>query len=169
MNLAEYIRDIPDFPKKGIVFKDVTPLLGNGEVFNHTIEMLSTPYEGEVDIVVGIEARGFIFASPVAIRLGAGFVPARKVGKLPYEIIKSSYDLEYGSDGLEMHKDSIKPGDKVLIIDDVLATGGTAKAVIDMVESLGGVVVGLSFLLEIQELKGKDKIDGYEIKSLIKC
>lgn len=169
MNLAEYIRDIPDFPKKGIVFKDVTPLLDNGEAFNHTIEVLSAPYEGKVDIVVGIEARGFIFASPVAIRLGAGFVPARKIGKLPYEIIKSSYDLEYGSDGLEMHKDSIKPGDKVLIIDDVLATGGTAKAVADMVESLGGVVVGLSFLLEIQELKGKDKIDGYEIKSLIKC
>jgi adenine phosphoribosyltransferase len=157
--LADRVRDIPDFPKPGVVFKDVTPLLGDPVAFSTAVDWLVTHFgRGTVDKVVGIEARGFILAAPVAYHFGAGFVPARKAGKLPGPSRSVTYELEYGAETLEVHEDGIVAGDRVLIVDDVLATGGTAAAAIDLVEQLGGTVVGLGFLVELGFLGGRERI-----------
>lgn len=168
MDFNAYIRDVKDFPKQGIVFKDITPLLQDARVLQKAAEKLLDLVEGQhIDKVVGVDSRGFIFASLLAYKLNAGFVPVRKKGKLPFDKITASYDLEYGSDILEIHKDAIKPGDKVLVHDDVLATGGTAEAVCKLVEKLGGEVVQCNFLIHLTFLKGADKLNGYPIKSLL--
>ena len=166
--LESRIRDIPDFPKPGVVFKDVTPLLADPAAFAHAIEGLSEAFCDEgVDKVVGIEARGFILAAPVALACGAGFVPARKAGKLPSSRRGVAYDLEYGSETVELHDDAFAPGDRVLIVDDVLATGGTAAATIELVEQLGGEVIGLAFLIELGFLGGAARITGHRHTSLL--
>jgi adenine phosphoribosyltransferase len=166
--LKEHIRDIPDFPKAGVVFKDITPLLGNVEAFRFTIDALADHFSDRpVDKVLGIEARGFITAAPVAYRFGAGFVPVRKAGKLPWQIESEEYALEYGTDLLEIHRDAVLPGERALIIDDVMATGGTAAATVRLVEKLGGVVVGLGFIIELGFLGGRGKLAGYDAVSLI--
>jgi len=166
--LKGLIRDIPDFPQKGIVFKDITPLLADENAFSSVIDLIVVHYgRGNIDKVVGIEARGFILASPVAYHFGAGFVPVRKEGKLPWNSEREEYELEYGMAVLEIHKDAIDPGDRVLIVDDVLATGGTARATAKLVERLGGKVVGIATLVELTFLKGRDKVAGYDFFSLI--
>jgi adenine phosphoribosyltransferase len=166
--LGSHIRDVPDFPKPGIVFKDLTPLLAHAEGFAHAIEALAAPYcDLGIDKVVGIEARGFILAAPVALACGAGFVPARKAGKLPSSRMGVSYELEYGSETIELHDDAFAPGDRVLIVDDVLATGGTAAATVELVERLGGEVVGLAFLIELGFLDGASRIPGREYTALL--
>ncbi len=166
--VAGLIRDIPDFPRDGVSFKDVTPLLLDHVAFSAVVDgMVSHFGRGSVDKVVGIEARGFIFAAPVAYHFGAGFVPARKAGKLPAATRSVRYDLEYGSETLEIHEDAIAAGDRVLIVDDVLATGGTAAAAISLVEGLGGTVVGLGFLIELAFLAGATQIDGYPWGSVL--
>jgi adenine phosphoribosyltransferase len=162
------IRDIPDFPQKGIVFKDITPLLADEDAFSAVIDLIVVHYgRGNVDKVVGIEARGFILASPVAYHFGAGFVPVRKEGKLPWESEREEYALEYGTAVLEVHKDAIAAGERVLIVDDVLATGGTALAAAKLVERLGGKVMGIACLIELAFLNGREKLAGYEFFSLI--
>jgi adenine phosphoribosyltransferase len=167
-DLSSKIRDIPDFPKRGIVFKDIMPLLADAEALRETVEQLAEFAEPrEPDVVLGAEARGFILGAALAYRLGCGFVPARKPGKLPWRTISAKYALEYGFDALELHADAIKPGTKVLIHDDLLATGGTARAKIDLVEQLGGTVVGLAFVIELEFLNGREKLEGYEVVSLI--
>jgi adenine phosphoribosyltransferase len=167
--LKAAIREIPDWPKKGILFYDVTTLLKNGQCFHEVINALTTPYENkQVDLVVGIEARGFILAPTVAYRLKAGFVPVRKPGKLPAATHKVSYELEYGTDTLEIHQDAIEPGNRVLIVDDLIATGGTARAVADIVEKMGGTVVGLAFMVELTALKGRQKLGNHKITSVLK-
>ena len=169
MEFNKYIRNIPDFPEKGIVFRDITPLLQDAAALAAAKEaLLQLLEEKNIDKVVGMESRGFFFAPMLAVDLKAGFVPVRKPGKLPFSKISETYDLEYGKDTLEIHSDSIVHGDKVLIHDDVLATGGTASAVCRLVERLGGEVVQCNFLLELQDLKGSDKLSGYPIASLIK-
>ncbi|MEA3075438.1 MAG: adenine phosphoribosyltransferase [Actinomycetota bacterium] len=166
--LKEHIRDIPDFPKAGVVFKDITPLLGDVEAFRFTIDALADHFSDRpVDKVLGIEARGFITAAPVAYRFGAGFVPVRKAGKLPWQIESEEYALEYGTDLLEIHRDAVLPGERALIIDDVMATGGTAAATVRLVEKLGGVVMGLGFIIELGFLGGRGKLAGYDVVSLI--
>ena len=168
MNLGEKIRNVPDFPQQGIQFKDITTLLKDREAFHIAIDLLATPYQDQnIDIVIGPEARGFAVGAPVAYVLGAGFVPIRKPGKLPAETISYEYSLEYGKDSLEIHKDAIKPGDRVLIVDDLLATGGTTMATIKMVEQLGGSVVSLAFLIELSFLNGRQVLSGYDITSLV--
>ncbi len=162
------IRDIPDFPQPGIVFKDITPLLADDDAFSSVIDLIVVRYgRGNIDKVVGIEARGFILASPVAYHFGAGFVPVRKEGKLPWETEREEYALEYGTAVLEIHKDAIGSGDRVLIVDDVLATGGTAKATAKLVERLGGKVIGIACLIELTFLKGRGNLGGYDFFSLI--
>ena len=162
------IRDIPDFPKPGIMFKDITPLLADDDAFSSVIDLIVVRYgRGNIDKVVGIEARGFILASPVAYHFGAGFVPVRKEGKLPWDAEREEYDLEYGTAVLEIHRDSIQPGDRVLIVDDVLATGGTAKATARLVERLGGKVMGIACLIELGFLGGRRNLTGYDFFSLI--
>ena len=162
--LKSKIRHVPDFPKAGILFYDITTLLRDPAGFRLAIDSIATPFQGKsVSLVVGIESRGFIFGSSVADRIGAGFVPVRKVGKLPSERIRASYDLEYGTDSLEMHRDAIDPGQRVLIVDDLLATGGTAKATVDLVKQLGAVVEGVAFLIELVDLKGRAKLTGENI------
>ena len=166
--LASGIRDIPDFPKPGVVFKDITPLLADHVSFEAVVDALAAPYtDAGIGAVVGIEARGFILAAPVALRLGAGFVPVRKAGKLPWEIEREEYELEYGTDLLEIHRDAVQPGERVLVLDDVLATGGTAAAGIRLLEKLGAEVVGLAFLIELGFLDGRAKLPGREITSLV--
>ena len=168
-DLKAAIREIPDWPKKGILFYDVTTLLKKGACFQQTINALIEPYkEIQIDLVIGIEARGFIFAPPVAYALNAGFVPVRKPGKLPAAKLQVSYELEYGTDTLEIHQDAIEPGQKVLIVDDLMATGGTAKAVAEMVEAMGGIVVGLDFVVELTFLHGKEKLKRYNVNSILK-
>ena len=168
-DLKAAIREIPDWPKKGILFYDVTTLLKQGRCFQQTVDALIDPYKDlQVDLVLGIEARGFIFAPPVAYALKAGFVPVRKPGKLPAETLQASYELEYGTDSLEIHKDAIKPGQRVLIVDDLIATGGTAKAVAGMVETMGADLLGLAFLVELTFLKGRDKLTQYNVHSILK-
>ena len=168
-HLRKLIREVPDFPKKGINFYDITTLLKDANGLKQTIDALASEYEGEkIDTVIGVESRGFIFAAPLAYHLGAGFVPVRKPKKLPAEKVSVSYDLEYGQDTLEMHKDAVGEGHKVLIVDDLLATGGTAKAVVDLVEGLGGEIVGLLFVVELNFLKGREKFNGYDVRSLIR-
>ena len=169
MNLKDSIRVVEGFPKEGISFKDITTLIGDGEALKCSIDKIVEHLKDKnVDLIVGPEARGFIFGCPVSYALGIGFVPVRKPGKLPREVIEYSYDLEYGSNVLCMHKDSIKPGQRVLIIDDLLATGGTIEAVIKLVESLGGIVAGLAFLIELEELKGMEKLKDYPVLTLMK-
>jgi adenine phosphoribosyltransferase len=166
--LKAHVRDVLDYPKPGIVFKDITPLLGDADAFRATVDALAEPFApAGVDKVIGIEARGFVFAAPVTYDLHAGFIPVRKPGKLPWEIEREEYVLEYGTDLLEIHRDAIAPGERVLIVDDVIATGGTAAATARLVERLGGVVVGFAFVLELGFLHGRDQIDGYEIHTLV--
>lgn len=168
MNFKNFIREVPDFPSKGIVFKDITPLLEDPVAFREAGEALFAFTEGlHIDKVVGIESRGFFFAPLLAAHLEAGFIPARKPGKLPRQVRKQEYALEYGTDTLEIHAESIKPGDKVLVHDDVLATGGTARAICDLVRSLGGEVVQCNFLIELTFLNGSDKLPGIPYRSLI--
>jgi adenine phosphoribosyltransferase len=167
--LKRLIREIPDFPKPGILFYDITTLLKDPEGFRTTVDLLSEAFAGEhIDRVVGIEARGFIFAPALAYKLGAGFIPMRKSNKLPAPTESVTYKLEYGTDRLEIHKDAIEPGHRVLIIDDLLATGGTAKAAIELVEKLGGQVVGVGFVIELEFLKGRQRLAGYRVVSLLK-
>ncbi len=168
MNIQELIRDIPDFPQPGIIFKDITPLLINPTALVYCADELAKlyPFGAKIDKVIGIEARGFILGSMIAERLGAGFVPVRKKGKLPSKVVSRSYGLEYGNDVLEMHKDAIHPGERILIHDDVLATGGTAKAVCGLVEELGGIVIQCNFMIELSFLEGKNKLS-VPIKSLL--
>jgi adenine phosphoribosyltransferase len=166
--IRSLIRDVPDFPQQGITFKDITPLLADEAGFTMAIDLIVAHFgRGNVDKVVGIEARGFILASPVAYHFGAGFVPVRKAGKLPWETEAESYELEYGTETLEIHRDAFRPGERVLIVDDVLATGGTAQATARLVERLGGKVVGIACLVELSFLKGRGKIEGYDFFSLI--
>ncbi len=165
--IEKYIRNVKDFPKPGIIFKDITPLLADPEAMKMTLEELLKMVPNDVDKVIGIEARGFFFGTLLAEHLNAGFVPVRKPNKLPYQVHSETYDLEYGTDSLEMHIDAIKPGEKVLIHDDVLATGGTAEAVAKLVEKSGGKVVMLNFLIELDFLKGRDKLKTYKISSLL--
>lgn len=168
-HLKATIREIPDWPKKGILFYDITTLLKNGPAFKEVINLLIAPYQDKkVDLVLGVEARGFIFAPSVAYALGAGFVPVRKPGKLPAATHQVTYDLEYGSDCLEIHQDAIGLNQRVLIVDDLIATGGTAKAVADMVEKMGGTVVGLAFVVELEFLHGRQKLGNREVTSLLK-
>ncbi len=167
IKIENYIRDIKDFPKPGIIFKDITPLLADADALRYTTEALLNLVPENIDKVVGIEARGFFFGTLLAEHLNAGFVPIRKPGKLPYKTFSESYDLEYGTDTLCMHIDAIKPGEKVLIHDDVLATGGTAQAVVKLVEKAGGEVVMLNFLIELSFLSGRDKLKNYKISSLL--
>lgn len=167
--LKELIRSIPDFPKKGILFRDITTLLQNGPEFHQAIDTLAEHYQGKkIDQIVAVESRGFIIASPLAYKLNAGIIPVRKKGKLPYKTVETTYELEYGTDTLEMHADAFQPGANILIVDDLLATGGTAKATIDLVEKLKGKVVGICFLIELTDLKGIEKLKGYEVLSIIK-
>jgi adenine phosphoribosyltransferase len=166
--LAALIDDVPDFPKKGILFKDITTLLKDARAFKASIDQLTELVrEYEPRVVIGMESRGFIFAAPIAYQLSAGFVPVRKLGKLPGDVISTEYDLEYGTNTLELHSDAILPGERVLIIDDLLATGGTVSATIELVERLRGQVVAVAFLVELTELKGRDRLGDYEVISLI--
>jgi adenine phosphoribosyltransferase len=168
-SLKAEIREIPDWPKNGILFYDVTTLLKQGKCFRQTIDALVEPYKDKkVDLVLGMEARGFIFAPTVAYALNAGFVPVRKPGKLPAEKLQVSYELEYGTDSLEIHQDAIKPGQRVLIVDDLIATGGTARAVAEMVEIMEATVVGLAFLVELTFLNGRNQLGKYDINSILK-
>ncbi|HWB71315.1 MAG TPA: adenine phosphoribosyltransferase [Egibacteraceae bacterium] len=167
-SLYDSVRDIPDFPRPGVVFKDITPLLADPEAFSTAVDAIVVSYgRGTIDKVVGIEARGFIVAAPVAYHFGAGFVPLRKKGKLPYDTVEESYELEYGTETLEIHADAFSPGERVLIVDDVLATGGTAGAACDLVERAGATVVGLAFVIELEFLKGAGKLEGYDFVSLL--
>lgn len=168
LTAAKLIRDIPDFPKEGIIFKDITPVLSDRDAFSEVIGRFAEfATELSPDVIVGIESRGFILGSPVALELGRGFVPVRKVGKLPHETVQCEYELEYGTSAVEMHRDAVKPGQRVLIVDDLLATGGTAAASAKLVKSLGGEVVGMLFLIELAFLSGREKLADYNIKSLI--
>ena len=169
MKFEDYIVNVPNFPKEGIQFKDITPLLNNGKAYKAAIDELANwGKELNANVVMGPDARGFIIGCPVAYAMGVGFVPVRKPGKLPRKTVEEKYDLEYGSNVLCVHEDAIKKGDRVLIIDDLLATGGTLKATIDLVQKLGGEVAGIGLLIELEELNGKDLIKGYKYKSLIK-
>ncbi len=169
MNLRDSIREIKDFPKPGIGFKDITTLLSNGEAFQFAIdEIIADLKDKNVDVIVGPEARGFLMGTPVAYGMGIGFVPVRKPGKLPGEVESFEYGLEYGTDTLEIHKDAIKPGQRVAIVDDLLATGGTMQAAAKLIEKLGGEVVSMQFLIELEELKGRDKLSNYHVNSLVK-
>jgi adenine phosphoribosyltransferase len=166
--LAEHLRDVPDFPRPGIVFKDLSPLLGDVDAFRFAVDSVAEHAAGlTVDKVVGIEARGFIFGAAVAYRLGAGFVPVRKAGKLPWKTVTEIYALEYGSDSLDIHEDAVDPGDAVYVVDDVLATGGTAAATCRLVERLGGRIAGLAFVVELGFLHGRAKLVDHDILSLI--
>jgi adenine phosphoribosyltransferase len=166
--LRALVRDVPDFPQKGIVFKDITPLLADELAFSTVIDLIVVHFgRGNVDKVVGIEARGFILASPVAYHFGAGFVPVRKKDKLPWSTETAEYELEYGTATLEIHRDAVAAGERVLVVDDVLATGGTAKATADLVERIGGKVVGISCLIELEFLNGRSKLDGYDLFTLL--
>ncbi len=167
--LKKYIRDVPDFPKKGVIFKDITTLLKEGEVFKKTIDSLAEQFKKKkIDKIVSMESRGFIFGGALAYKLGCGFIPVRKKGKLPWNRISVTYELEYGTDTLEIHQDAINKQENILIVDDVLATGGTAKGVAELIEKIGGKVVACVFLIELTFLKGRDKLKDYGIYSLLK-
>ncbi|MFD1781165.1 MULTISPECIES: adenine phosphoribosyltransferase [Fredinandcohnia] len=168
MDLKKYIEIVDDYPKPGIKFKDITPLMNDGEAYKYaTDQIVKYAREKEIDLVVGPEARGFIIGCPVAYSHGVGFAPVRKEGKLPRDVIKVDYGLEYGKDVLTIHKDAIKPGQRVLITDDLLATGGTIEATINLVEQLGGIVAGIAFLIELTYLDGRDKLEGYDVLTLM--
>ena len=167
-DLRAKIREVPDFPKPGILFYDITTLLRDGDAFREVIDRMADAVKGEqIDLVVGMESRGFIFAAPLADRLGAGFVPVRKLGKLPAETIEVEYDLEYGTATLEIHRDAITPGQRVLVVDDLLATGGTVLGTIELVRRLGGEIAGLSFMVELTALGGRDKLSEFAIHTLL--
>ena len=169
VDLASKIRDIPDFPKPGIVFKDIMPLLADPEALRDAVEQLAAyARPREPDLVLGAEARGFILGGALAYELGCGFVAARKPGKLPWDTVSAEYDLEYGTDALELHADAIAKGARVLVHDDLLATGGTARAKCDLVEKLGGEVVGIAFVIELEFLHGRERLEGYDVHSLIR-
>lgn len=168
-NLADYIRTVKDFPKPGIGFKDITTLLKEARAFELAVQELARHCQGKtIDKVVGIESRGFIFGAPLALRIAAGFVPARKPGKLPAPTVREQYALEYGTDAVEIHADAISPGERVIIVDDLLATGGTAAATARLIEKLGGKIISLAFLIELEFLQGRQKLSGYEVLSLIR-
>lgn len=168
MDLKKYIAQVQDWPKPGVSFKDITTLMDNGEAYQYaTDQIVNFAKEKQVDIVVGPEARGFIIGCPVAYSMGIGFAPVRKEGKLPREVIKYEYDLEYGSNVLTMHKDAIKPGQRVLITDDLLATGGTIEATIKLIEQLGGIVAGIAFIIDLKYLNGMDKLKDYDVLTLV--
>ena len=168
-DLKSFIRDVPHFPKQGIIFKDITTLLKNGAKFREAIDLLADEFKGKkIDIVLSVEARGFIFGAALAYKLGVGIAPIRKKGKLPHKTHSISYDLEYGKDTLEIHQDAFEKDANVLVVDDLLATGGTIRAVADLVEKMGGKIVGFAFLIELLPLKGRDKLKGYNVVSLIK-
>jgi adenine phosphoribosyltransferase len=163
------IRNIPDFPKPGIQFKDITPVLGDARLFATSIDLLTSSFKpGEVDFVVGIDARGFIFAGAAALRWGAGFVPIRKKGKLPFNTHEESYELEYGSSVLAIHTDAVKPGSRVVLVDDLLATGGTAGAAASLIQKIGGQLLEVSFLIELGFLSGRDKLKGFPVRSIVR-
>lgn len=167
--LKKAIREIPDFPKPGILFYDITTLLRDAKAFARTIEIFRQHYQGrQVDAVIGIEARGFIFAAAVAYSLGVGFIPVRKPRKLPFRTVSRSYQLEYGTDTLEMHEDAVRPGDNILLIDDLIATGGTARAVAEMIEAQGGRVAGVGFVVELEFLHGRQALPGHDVFSILK-
>ena len=167
--LEKYIRSIPDFPKKGILFRDITPLLNNPQSFQKAIKLMVSPFKDKkIDKIVGIESRGFILGGAISYLLNVGFVPVRKKGKLPYRTISAEYDLEYGKDVLQIHKDALKEGENILIVDDLLATGGTASATVELVEKERAKITGIAFLIELTELKGIEKLKGYFVHSLIK-
>ncbi len=167
--LKSYIRDIPDFPKKGVIFKDITTLLKDKRQFKRVVDLITGKFKNKkVDFVLSVEARGFIFGAAVAYKLGAGVVPIRKKGKLPYKTHSITYDLEYGKDSLEIHQDAFRPGTRILIVDDLLATGGTTRAVVDLVEKMGGKIVGIAFVIELLPLKGREKLEGHNVFSLVK-
>jgi len=167
--LRTHVRDVADFPTEGVVFRDITPLLGHADAFARAVDGIVEAFSGvEVDRVVGVESRGFIFGAAVAYRIGAGFVPVRKPGKLPWAVVREEYQLEYGSDKLEIHRDAIHTGERILIVDDVLATGGTAAATATLVETLGGAIAGLGFLLEIESLDGRSQLGDRPVRSLLK-
>ena len=168
MNIADYIREIPDFPVPGILFKDITPLLKSPAAFRHVIDTLARHYaERAIDAVIGIEARGFLVAAPLALHLGKPLVPVRKAGKLPLETLKAKYALEYGYEEVEVHTDAIEPGQRVLVVDDVLATGGTLEGTAKLVERCGATVAGIGVLLELAELRGRERLKGYRLESLL--
>ena len=168
LDLRERVRDVPDFPTQGIVFKDLMPLIADPTYFSETIERLAEwARPRSPELVLGAEARGFIFGAALAYALGAGFIPARKPGKLPRETVEATYALEYGMDSLQVHRDAVAEGARVLVLDDVLATGGTVKAKVELVESLGGVVVGVLFVIELTFLEGRKRLDGYDVHALI--
>ena len=168
INLKDFIRDIPDFPKPGILFKDIAPLLKDAKALDETISVLAEEFKDKkVDYIVGIESRGFIFGTALAVKMGVGFIPVRKKGKLPYKIKQMTYDLEYGQDTLEIHEDALALGDRVLIVDDLLATGGTAKAVADLVKSLEAEIVSSAFVVELSFLNGREKLDGLPVYSIL--
>lgn len=167
MGLKDKVRAIPDYPKKGVIFRDVTTLLKEGQDFKEAIDKMAEKIDYEIDKVIGIEARGFIVGAPLAYKLSKGFIPIRKPGKLPCEKISVEYDLEYGTDSIEMHVDGIKKGEKVVIVDDLLATGGTSQAAIKLVESLGAEVAGLLFLMELDDINGRQKLKNYRVDSII--
>jgi len=169
INLQSLIRDVPDFPKKGIVFKDITPLLGSPQGLALAVELMVNPYRGRgIELVIGAESRGFIFGTAIAQALSAGFVPIRKPGKLPSAKVSLTYDLEYGQDTLEIHKDAIRRGANCLVVDDLLATGGTMRACCDLVENLGGKIVGVAVLIELAFLHGRNRFSGYDLQSVLK-
>jgi adenine phosphoribosyltransferase len=168
MNLANHLRDVPDFPIPGILFRDITPLLRDPQALREAVIQMSEPWQGRgVDLVAAMEARGFMFGAAMAIRLGAGFVPVRKAGKLPATTRSVSYTLEYREDVLHVHEDAVEPGQRVLVVDDVIATGGTARAVVDLVEQLGGEVVGVQFLVELADLEGRKLLEGRDVRAVI--
>lgn len=168
VQLSQCIRDIPDYPKPGILFRDITPLLADHAAFEAAVDAMAEPFLNEkIDVVAAAEARGFIFGTPLALRLGAGFAPVRKPGKLPYQVHSHSYDLEYGQDELQIHTDAFKPGQRVLIVDDLLATGGTVQACCRLIEMCGAEVVGCAFLIHLKALGGDAKLDGYRIESVL--
>ncbi len=167
-DLKSAIRDIPGFPKEGIIFKDITTLLGDKKKFREAVDAFADKFKDKkIDVIVSIEARGFIFGAALAYKLGAALAPVRKKGKLPFKTYSVTYELEYGKDTLEMHQDAIKKGDRVLIVDDLLATGGTCKAVTELIKKMGGTIIGLAFLIELLPLKGRDKFKDYDVISLI--
>ena len=169
IRLEDWVRDIPDFPQKGVLFKDITPLLQSGPAFHAALERLAAHYAGAgIQTVIGVESRGFIFGAPLAYLLNCGFVPVRKFGKLPAATVSVEYALEYGTNVVEMHTDAIKPGERVLIVDDLLATGGTVSAAMELVEKLGGHIAGIAFLVELTFLKGREQLNEHDVFALIK-
>jgi adenine phosphoribosyltransferase len=167
VDLRRHIRDIPDFPKPGVVFKDITPLLADGEAFHAAVDALVRPYRGRVDLVLGIESRGFIVGAAASYALGTGIAVVRKPGKLPWQTHRATYELEYGADALEIHHDGVRVGQRVLLVDDLLATGGTASAAIELIERCGGQVVACAFLIELSFLGGRSRLQGYEVHALV--